>query len=84
MNQNQRDAHFSQMVEEELAERTVTAIARKNIEFALAHQNDSLEQLKKYLQDCAKKLGRTPTRTEIIGRSWAPAAQMRGDRRRIY
>ena len=67
MNQNQRDAHFSHMVEEELAERTVTAIARKNIEFALAHQNDSLEQLKKYLQDCAKKLGRTPTRTEIIG-----------------
>lgn len=67
MNQNQRDSHFSQMVEEELAERTVTAIARKNIEFALAHQNDSLEQLKKYLQDCAKKLGRTPTRTEIIG-----------------
>ena len=67
MNQNQRDTHFSQLAEEELAERTVTAIARKNIEFALAHQNDSLEQLKSYLQDCAKKLGRTPTRTEIVG-----------------
>ena len=81
MNQDQRDAHFSQMVEEELAERTVTAIARKNIEFALAHQNDSLEQLKKYLQDCAKKLGRTPTRTEIIAANLLTSASARGKAR---
>lgn len=71
MNQNQRDAHFSQMVEEELAERTVTAIARKNIEFALAHQNDSLEQLKKYLQGLRKE-------------AWTDADKDRDHRRRIY
>lgn len=66
MNQNQRDTHFSQLAEEEIAERAAASIARKNIEFALAHQNDSLEQLKSYLQDCTKALGRTPTRTEIV------------------
>ena len=67
MNRNQRDTHFSQLAEEEIAERAAASIARKNIEFALAHQNDSLEQLKSYLQDCTKALGRTPTRTEIVG-----------------
>lgn len=67
MNQNEKDANFSQKAEEELAERAVDAIARKNVEFVLAHQNDTPEQLKEILRQSAKKLGHTPTRTELIG-----------------
>lgn len=42
-------------------------LAYKNIEFILAHQNDTLEELSAYLKDCAQELGHIPARVEVIG-----------------
>lgn len=43
------------------------ALARKHIQFALDHQNDSLEQLAAYLRRCADEIGYLPRKCEIIG-----------------
>ena len=43
------------------------ALARKHIQFALDHQNDSLEQLTAYLRRCADEIGYLPRKCEIIG-----------------
>ena len=67
MNQRKRALHEAEALKRKLAENTASAIAQKNIQFALDHQNDSLVKLKLYLQDCAAALGHTPVRTEIIG-----------------
>lgn len=42
-------------------------IARKNTQFILDHQNDSLEQLSAYLKACMEDIGHPPSRVEIIG-----------------
>ena len=42
-------------------------IARKNTQFILDHQNDTLEQLSAYLQACMEDIGHPPARVEVIG-----------------
>ena len=42
-------------------------IARKNTQFILDHQNDSLEQLSAYLKACMDDIGHPPARVEVIG-----------------
>ena len=53
--------------ERRMKERTRTAISKRNIEFILAHQNDSLKELAQYLRECKEKLGHVPAQSEIIG-----------------
>ena len=42
-------------------------IERKNTQFILDHQHDSLEQLSAYLQACMDDIGHPPARVEVIG-----------------
>ena len=42
-------------------------IERKNTQFILDHQNDTLEQLSAYLKACMDDIGHPPARVEIIG-----------------
>lgn len=42
-------------------------IARRNTQFILDHQNDSLEQLSTYLKACMEDIGHPPARVEVIG-----------------
>ena len=42
-------------------------IARKNTQFILDHQNDTLEQLSAYLKACMEDIGHPPARVEVIG-----------------
>ena len=42
-------------------------IAYQNIQFILAHQNDTLEQLTAYLSACTDKLGHVPAKCEVLG-----------------
>lgn len=42
-------------------------IARKNTQFILDHQNDSLEQLSAYLKACMEDIGHPPSRVKVIG-----------------
>ena len=51
----------------QLLSRVKQIIARKNTEFILDHQNDSLEQLSAYLKACMDDIGHPPARVEIIG-----------------
>lgn len=50
-----------------LTRRTHEALARKNVQFVLEHQNDSLKELALYLHRCCLQLGHSPARTEVIG-----------------
>ena len=64
-----------------LTQRTLLALSRRNVEFVLAHQADSNQQLADYLRQCRAELGHIPGRTEVIGgdlielrfRGWANA-----------
>ena len=67
MNQRKRALHEAEALKRKLAENAASAIAQKNIQFALDHQHDSLVKLKLYLRDCAAALSHAPVRTEIIG-----------------
>lgn len=51
----------------QLLSRVKQIIARKNTEFILGHQNDSLEQLSAYLKACMDDIGHPPARVEVIG-----------------
>lgn len=51
----------------QLLSRVKKIIARKNTEFILDHQNDSLEQLSAYLKACMEDIGHPPSRGEVIG-----------------
>ena len=51
----------------QLLSRVKQIIARKNTEFILDHQNDSLDQLRAYLKACMDDIGHPPARVEIIG-----------------
>lgn len=42
-------------------------IERKNTQFILDHQHDSLEQLSAYLKACMEDIGHPPARVEVIG-----------------
>lgn len=42
-------------------------ITYKNIQFILAHQNDTREQLTAYLKACMEDLGHAPAKVEVIG-----------------
>ena len=42
-------------------------IERKNTQFILDHQNDTLEQLSAYLKACMDDIGHPPARVEVIG-----------------
>ena len=50
-----------------LTQRTLLALSRRNVEFVLAHQADSKQQLADYLRQCRAELGHIPGRTEVIG-----------------
>ena len=54
----------------QLLSRVKQIIARKNTEFILDHQNDSLEQLSAYLKACMDDIGHPPARVEVIGGSF--------------
>ena len=64
-----------------LTQCTLLALSRRNVEFVLAHQADSKQQLADYLRQCRAELGHIPGRTEVIGgdlielrfRGWAKA-----------
>lgn len=51
----------------QLLSRVKQIIARRNTEFILDHQNDSLEQLSAYLKACMDDIGHPPARVEVIG-----------------
>ena len=42
-------------------------INKKNTQFILDHQHDSLEALSLYLRDCMEDIGHPPARVEVIG-----------------
>ena len=54
-------------LDQQLLSRVKQIIARRNTEFILDHQNDSLEQLSAYLKACMDDIGHPPARVEIIG-----------------
>lgn len=64
-----------------LTQRTLIALANKNVEFVLKNQNASLDELAEYLRKCRRWCGHVPGRTEVIGgdyielrfRGWANA-----------
>ena len=51
----------------QLLSRVKQIVARRNTEFILDHQNDSLEQLSAYLKACMDDIGHPPARVEVIG-----------------
>lgn len=53
--------------EKRMKERTRLVITQKNIEFILAHQNDPLPELARYLRQCRYELGHIPAQSEVIG-----------------
>ena len=53
--------------EREIYARIGRILCHKHIEFALEHQNDSLEQLTEYLKACTDDLGHLPRKCEVIG-----------------
>ena len=42
-------------------------LSHKHIQFALEHQNDTLEQLTNYLRDCMVDIGHLPRKCEVVG-----------------
>lgn len=72
--------------ERRMKDRTRIALSKRNIEFILAHQHDSREELARYLRQCKKELGHVPAQSEVIGGdllalrfgSWATALNYSG------
>lgn len=62
-----RDRDNQALHDKRMNESVRVAISRKNIEFILLHQNDSLAELSSYLQKCKDELGRVPAQSEVIG-----------------
>lgn len=60
--QRQQEARAQQILD-----RVRQIIARKNTQFILDHQHDSLEQLSAYLKACMDDIGHPPARVEVIG-----------------
>ena len=59
--------NWQENLDPQLLSRVKQIIARKNTEFILDHQNDSLEQLSAYLKACMDDIGHPPARVEVIG-----------------
>lgn len=81
-----RDRDNQALHDKRMNESVRVAISRKNIEFILAHQHDSREELACYLRQCKKELGHVPAQSEVIGGdllalrfgSWATALNYSG------
>ena len=52
-----RDQDNRALHERRMKERTRIVVTQKNIEYILAHQHDSREELARYLRQCKKELG---------------------------
>ena len=59
--------NWQENLDPQLLSRVKQIIARRNTEFILDHQNDSLEQLSAYLKACMDDIGHPPARVEVIG-----------------
>lgn len=59
--------NWQEKLDPQLLSRVKQIIARRNTEFILDHQNDSLEQLSAYLKACMEDIGHPPARVEVIG-----------------
>ena len=81
-----RDRDNQALHDKRMNESVRVAISRRNIEFILAHQHDSREELARYLRQCKKELGHVPAQSEVIGGdllalrfgSWATALNYSG------
>ena len=62
-----RDQDNRALHERRMKERTRIVVTQKNIEYILAHQHDSREELARYLRQCKKELGHVPAQSEVIG-----------------
>ena len=62
-----RDRDNQALHEKKMNESVRMAVSRQNIEFILAHQHDSREELARYLRQCKKELGHVPAQSEVIG-----------------
>ena len=60
--QDNRDLH-----EKKINEKARVELSRQNIEFILAHQHDSPEELSIYLRKCKEALGHVPAQSEVLG-----------------
>lgn len=67
MNPNRTCQENMEALKKVLTQRTYAALSNKNIEFILAHQHDTLDELAAYLRRCQAELGHIPARTEVIG-----------------
>ena len=56
-------------------------INKKNTQFILDHQHDSLAALSLYLRDCMEDIGHPPARVEVIGGDFLEYRSARGKRR---
>ena len=59
--------NWQENLDPQLLSRVKQIIARRNTEFILDHQNDSLEQLSAYLKACMDDIGHAPAKVEVIG-----------------
>ena len=81
-----RDRDNQALHDKRMNESVRMAVSRQNIEFILAHQHDSREELARYLRQCKKELGHVPAQSEVIGGdllalrfgSWATALNYSG------
>lgn len=81
-----RDRDNQALHEKKMNESVRMAVSQQNIEFILAHQHDSREELARYLRQCKKELGHVPAQSEVIGGdllalrfgSWATALNYSG------
>lgn len=81
-----RDQDNRALHERRMKECTRIVVTQKNIEYILAHQHDSREELARYLRQCKKELGHVPAQSEVIGGdllalrfgSWATALNYSG------
>ena len=62
-----RDLDNRALHERRMKEHTRVVVTQKNIEYILAHQHDSLEELARYLRQCRTELGHIPAQSEVIG-----------------
>ena len=62
-----RDQDNRALHERRMKECTRIVVTQKNIEYILAHQHDSREELARYLRQCKKELGHVPAQSEVIG-----------------
>ena len=62
-----RDQDNRALHERRMKERARIVVTQKNIEYILAHQHDSREELARYLRQCKKELGHVPAQSEVIG-----------------